>query len=87
MESVIDKYCIGPTLGQGFSAKVKLAIDRTDNSNIAIKIFDLSNPNNDQYFLSLLHREFAATQKLNHKHIAKYYEFRESAVWCKKSGK
>ena len=41
-ESQIDSYRIGPTLGTGFSAKVKLATDET-GKEYAIKIFDLAN--------------------------------------------
>ena len=85
MESVIDNYRLGKTLGSGFSAKVKLAKD-SNNSDVALKIFDLTNPLNDKHLVELVKQEFMATQKLDHKNIVKYYEFREAAVWRKKSG-
>ena len=40
MESVIENYRLGTTLGSGFSAKVKLAKDQ-NGSDVALKIFDL----------------------------------------------
>ena len=39
----IDDYKIGKTLGEGYSAKVKLAVDKEGNQ-VALKIFDLTDP-------------------------------------------
>ena len=82
----IDNFLIGATLGSGFSAKVKLAKDE-NGSDVALKIFSLQNPLNDAHLVSLVKQEFIATQKLDHKNIVKYYEFKEVAVWKKNSGK
>lgn len=86
MTSTIDQFTLTKTLGSGFSAKVKLARDSTD-CEYALKIFDLSNPANGKKAIDLLKKEVEATQKLDHKNIVKYYQFQESSMWNKKSGK
>ena len=41
--STVDDFTLQQTLGSGFSAKVKLALD-SKGSQYALKIFDLNNP-------------------------------------------
>ena len=41
MTATLDNFTLGQTLGQGFSAKVKIGIDE-DGKKYALKIFDLS---------------------------------------------
>ena len=41
--SRLDNYSLGRTLGEGFSAKVKLGT-RDDGQEFALKIFRLDNP-------------------------------------------
>ena len=43
LSGTIDNYKIGKTLGEGYSAKVNLAIDEEGNQ-VALKIFDLTDP-------------------------------------------
>lgn len=60
MTSTIDGFQITKTLGSGFSAKVKLAVD--DNGDeYALKIFDLTNPKNNKKSIELLKKEVEAT--------------------------
>ena len=65
MASTIDGFTITKTLGSGFSAKVKLATDSND-AEYALKIFDLTNPQNNKKAIDLLKKEVEATQKLDH---------------------
>ena len=85
MASTIDNYTVGKKLGEGFSAKVKLATDQT-NTQYALKIFPLDHPQNNENMMKLLQQEVESTQKFDNQHIVKYYEFKESAVWNKSSG-
>ena len=83
---MINNYSLGTTLGTGFSAKVKLAKDQ-NNSDVALKIFDLNNPMVDKGLLDLVKTEFQATQSMDHRNIVKYYEYCEKAEYVKKDGK
>ena len=83
---MINNYSLGTTLGTGFSAKVKLAKDQ-NNSDVALKIFDLNNPMVDRGLLDLVKTEFQATQSMDHRNIVKYYEYCEKAEYVKKDGK
>lgn len=49
----LDKYRLIKTLGEGFSAKVKLATDEQGNE-YAIKIFDLANESISQRQMELI---------------------------------
>ena len=51
--STIDNFTIGKKLGEGFSAKVKLAHDKNNNS-YALKIFPLNHPQNNAKMMELL---------------------------------
>jgi len=79
VKATLDHYYLTKTLGAGFSAKVKLA-HKDDGSEYAIKIFDLSNSQNNAKFMNLLRDEVEATMKLNHQHIVKYHEFNEASI-------
>jgi len=61
-------------LGAGFSAKVKLAHD-ANNAEYALKIFDLTNPANNNKAIDLLKKEVEATLQMNHNNVVKYYQF------------
>jgi serine/threonine protein kinase len=86
VKATLDHYYLTKTLGAGFSAKVKLA-HKDDGSEYAIKIFDLSNSQNNAKFMNLLRDEVEATMKLNHQHIVKYHEFNEASIMKKANGK
>ena len=83
--TTIDGYTLTKTLGQGFSAKVKLAHDSNGNE-YALKIFDLNNPKNNKKAMDLLKKEVEACDKLQYKHIVKYHEFKEEASMAKSNG-
>ena len=83
--TTIDGYTLTKTLGQGFSAKVKLAHDSAGNE-YALKIFDLTNPKNNKKAMDLLKKEVDACNKLQYKHIVKYHEFKEDSMQIKKNG-
>jgi serine/threonine protein kinase len=85
MTSTLAGYTIGRTLGSGFSAKVKLGT-ASDGSEYAVKIFRLDNPDFNARAFQLLRDEVQSVQTLDHKHVVKYFEFNENAVWYKKSG-
>lgn len=86
-DTTIDNYQIIKTLGTGFSAKVKLAIDTTDEktSDYALKIFDLSQGKETKLYL--MNKEVEAVQKLNHKHVAKHFNSDKNSIMTKSSGK
>jgi len=86
MTSTIDQFTVGRTLGSGFSAKVKLGTAQ-DGTEYALKIFRLDNPNFNERAFKLLKEEVEATTSLDHKHVVKYFEFKERATWLKRSGK
>ena len=83
--TTIDGYTLTKTLGQGFSAKVKLAHDSQGNE-YALKIFDLNNPKNNKKAMDLLKKEVEACNKLQYKHIVKYHEFKEDSNMLKANG-
>ncbi len=85
MTSTIDHYTLGRTLGSGFSAKVKLA-QMPDGNEVAVKIFRLDNPDFNKRAFQLLKDEVQSVQTLEHKHVVKYFEFKENAIWNKKNG-
>ena len=86
MTAHIDGFTIGRTLGSGFSAKVKLGTSQ-DGTEYALKIFRLDNPQFDAKAFKLLKDEVEATTQLDHRHVVKYFEFKESAQWIKKNGR
>ena len=56
MPSQIDQYTLLKTLGSGVSAKVKLAQDPS-GQQVALKVFDLTNPSCNEKILAALRRE------------------------------
>ena len=69
----IDGYQLGRTLGSGYSAKVKLAVD-AKGEQYALKIFDLTKQEINEKATKFVTTEVEATKSLSHKHIAKYFE-------------
>ena len=70
----IGKYYVTKKIGQGFSAKIKLAHDDESNK-FALKIFDKRKEDNDVKAMKLLRDEVQHALGLDSKHVAKYYEF------------
>jgi len=85
MTATLDGFTLGRTLGSGFSAKVKLGTSQ-DNQEYALKIFRLDNPQFNDKAFKLLKEEVEATTQLEHRHVVKYFEFKESAIMHKKNG-
>ena len=81
----IGQYFVTKKLGAGFSATIRLA-HTADGTSYALKIFDRSNPENDENFLALVDEEVSATLNLKHKNIVKYYEFEKDAEYVKADG-
>ena len=75
------KYTLGATLGSGGTAKVKIAKDQ-NNSDVAIKIFDLNHSEVD-LILQMVSNEFNATSEMHHRNIVKYYEFHQNASYVR----
>ena len=86
MPSTIDGFTLGRTLGSGFSAKVKHATAQ-NGTEYALKIFRLDNPNFNDKAFKLLKEEVDATTQLEHRHVVKYFEFKEQAQWIKSDGR
>ena len=87
--SSIDNFELVRTLGRGFSAKVKLAIDSTaeHETQVALKIFDMSIPGTQESKQFLLKQEVDALKKLDSKHVARMICYEEDTVMTKASGK
>ena len=85
MTSTIDEYQLSKTLGEGFSAKVKLATG-PDGKQYALKIFDLSKESNSKTAIRYMKEEVAMTMNLSHKNIVKYHDFKESTTMMKANG-
>ena len=83
----LDNFKTTKTLGSGFSAKVKLAYDQETGKDYALKLFDLENPKNNKKAIELLRKEVQATKNFDHKHIVKYYSFKEESTYTKTSGR
>jgi serine/threonine protein kinase len=83
---MLDGFTTGRTLGQGFSAKVKLATDAAGNS-VALKIFNKSKDSYSPEFLKLCKTEVEKTKELDHPSLVKHYMVSEDATWVKKGGK
>jgi serine/threonine protein kinase len=85
MPSKIDNYTVTKTLGSGISAEVKLASSH-DGKQVALKIFDKTNPSNTSKALATLKQEVEVYQKLNHPYMINLIDFKEHADWIKSDG-
>ena len=83
---MIDDFRIGKTLGQGYSAKVKLAIRAGDDKKYALKILKLGGKISQRQIDDLLVKEDAAIKQLKHRSVVRYYGCRADAVYSKKNG-
>jgi serine/threonine protein kinase len=70
----LEKYLVGPTLGIGGTAKVKLAYDPKSRNKVALKIL------NPKYAESA-EKEIRLLKKLNHKNIVKIYDCYSNVLW------
>jgi serine/threonine protein kinase len=83
MPSLIDDYLCHKTLGAGISAKVKLATHLHSQQKVALKIYDKSNPLNEENALKTIYTEVEALSILNHAYLVKVIEYKEDAIWKK----
>ena len=72
----IDDYLILETLGEGAFGKVKLAIHKPTNQEVAIKIFEKKNFNSTNDLL-YFKNEISILKKFNHPNIIKIYNIIE----------
>jgi len=71
----LDKYLVGPTLGVGGTAKVKLAWDTKKNQKVALKILQPK-------YAASADREIEILKELNHKNIVRVYDC-YNVMWTK----
>jgi len=72
-----NHYLVGPTLGEGGTAKVKLAWDLTSKRKVAIKIMSP-----ELAWTAMF--EIGVHRILNHKNILQIYSWYDNIVWDKK---
>merc|ERR1719357_218009 len=72
----LDKYLVGPTLGVGGTAKVKLAWDTEKNRKVALKILQPK-------YASSAEKEIEILKELNHKNIVRVYDCYNNVMWTK----
>jgi len=72
----LDKYLVGPTLGVGGTAKVKLAWDTEKNRKVALKILQ------PKYAFSA-QKEIDILKKLDHKNVVRVYDCYDNVMWNK----
>jgi len=70
----LDKYLVGPTLGVGGTAKVKLAWDTENNRKVALKILQPK-------YASSAEKEIEILKELNHKNIVRVYDCYDNVMW------
>jgi len=70
----LGNYLIGPTLGKGGTAKVKLALDTKTQEKIALKILDPK-------FAKTAKKELNILKDLNHINIVKVYNYFDHVRW------
>ena len=71
-------YVLGPTLGEGAFAKVKVATQIHTKEKAAIKILDKSRLLEDENDILRFKKEISILKKLRHKNIIQLYEVMES---------
>ena len=72
MSRDIKTYEIGPTIGKGSYATVKLAVDTLSNKQVAIKIYDKKKLL-DPHKLKNVKREISILSKVVHPNIVRLY--------------
>lgn len=80
--STIENFKITKVLGKGFSAVTKLAFDENENQ-VALKIFDKTDPKFNSSQFKLLKQEVENTSHLDHPNVVKYITFSEDSMETK----
>jgi len=70
----LNQYLVGPTLGVGGTAKVKLAYDPKTQMKVALKILKPK-------YAESAEREIKILQELNHKNIVQVYDYFPNVQW------
>lgn len=83
--STIGKYSLLRTLGQGQYGKVKLAINKDTEEQVAIKI--MKRKNAAQAFLDLIDNECAVHSQLKHTNIIELKDYSAQGVEKRPSGR
>jgi len=78
-EELLDEYKIVKSLGTGYSGIVKLAINKEDNKEYALKILNKKKPNFDK-LVDGLRKEAKILTNLQHPNIVKFYKFTTEGV-------
>lgn len=74
----VGDYILGRTLGAGTTGKVKLAVHKETNKQVAIKIIKKSLFNTKPDLERKIHREVALMRLLEHPHLLKLFDVCES---------
>ena len=85
MPAKIDSYTCSRTLGEGISAKVKLATT-PEGQKVALKVFDKANPINTAEALITLQKEVDVYKNLNHPYMVKLIGFNAHATKVRGDG-
>jgi serine/threonine protein kinase len=86
MPTTLGKYQLLRTLGTGANSKVKLAVDPSSKSYVAIKILKKGNPRLDDKFLELVMTEVQTMNGLSHPNILNMLEYSKEGVVKKSNG-
>jgi len=70
----LQQYLVGPTLGVGGTAKVKIAYDTKAKTKVAMKILKPRKAKNAE-------KEISMMKKLNHKNIIRVYDYFPGVTW------
>jgi len=72
----LNQYLVGPTLGVGGTAKVKLAYDPKSQTKVALKILKPK-------YADSAEKEIAILKKLSHKNVVQVYDCFSNVLWDK----
>jgi len=73
----LENYLVGPTLGVGGTAKVKLGYDAVTKKKVALKVLQ------PKYAYSAA-KEINILKELNHKNIVRVYDCYDNVIWTDK---
>ena len=78
----VHGYTLGKTLGEGAYAKVKLAISKKHNCNVAIKVINKRRASKE-YLAKFLPREIQVLQRLKHPYLVSFYIEKKTTNPCR----
>ena len=80
-KGTVGNFSVLKTLGAGSSSTVQLAVDDSTNRMVALKILKPKESSRQEQATVLWKNEVEAGQRMDSKHVTKYYQFEESAVY------